>query len=589
MTTPAGADRDFALLALISSTAACLGALLADLVLGLTVTTGLAGGPWQIPDLGEWLTVATHPFTPAASPSPWRPELAGRQELYWTVTAGLFAVTVLVGVMLGVGIRRFVWPPKPGHASRAEVRAELSVSTARRTAAWTRPGLTASQRRRATVEHLAVPCHRTAGGARLWTPLENPTGVIAPTQSGKSRGDLVHKALAAPGMLLCSSTKPDLFEFTALARQRHGQGPVVVFDATGTVTWPHQLRWSPVDGCTDPTVARQRAETMVEAASIDLAQVGGNDKVFRSRATTVLAAYLLAAALNDRTVDALVRWSTTRDTEPVELLKPHYPDLARNLRAELGMVAETSDAVWMSVRRVTEPLMDPRLRDLCSPAPGEGFNAKDFVASQGTLFIIAGEQQAAHAVPLLTALADHLLSTEQELALEQPHKRLDPPASNVLDELPNATPIFHLPKVISDSAGRGVLIHWSTQSLAQLEDLYGLEGARQLVDNTTTLTVFGGLKDQRTLEWISLLTGQHDRRRYQQFSDGLFAPGRTSVGTESVPTYRPGEVRTLRRNHVLIIHRHLRPILAKVLDVSRRPDWHALRRDIRSVRDGQES
>ncbi|WP_223198517.1 type IV secretory system conjugative DNA transfer family protein [Solihabitans fulvus] len=194
------------------------------------------------------------------------------------------------------------------------------------------------------------------------------------------------------------------------------------------------------------------------------------------------------------------------------------------------------------------------------------------------------KQQAAHAVPLLTALADHMLSTEQELALQQPHKRLDPPASNVLDELPNATPIFRLPNVISDSAGRGVLIHWNTQSLAQLEDLYGLEGARQLVDNTTTLTVFGGLKDQRTLEWISLLTGQHDRRRYQQFSDGLFAPSRTSVGTETVPTYRPGEVRTLRRNQVLVIHRHLRPILAKVLDVSRRPDWPALRRDVRSVR-----
>ncbi|MGH3886503.1 MAG: hypothetical protein ACRDSZ_08010 [Pseudonocardiaceae bacterium] len=45
----------------------------------------------------------------------------------------------------------------------------------------------------------------------------------------------------------------------------------------------------------------------------------------------------------------------------------------RNLRAEIGMVAETSDAVWMSVRRVIEPLMDPRRRQLSLFSWGEGW------------------------------------------------------------------------------------------------------------------------------------------------------------------------------------------------------------------------
>ncbi|MGH3901631.1 MAG: hypothetical protein ACRDTA_25930 [Pseudonocardiaceae bacterium] len=51
-----------------------------------------------------------------------------------------------------------------------------------------------------------------------------PTGTLTPTQSGKSRRDLVHKALAAPGALLCSTTKPDLLEFSALARTRAVRG-----------------------------------------------------------------------------------------------------------------------------------------------------------------------------------------------------------------------------------------------------------------------------------------------------------------------------------------------------------------------------
>jgi hypothetical protein len=63
-------------------------------------------------------------------------------------------------------------------------------------------------------------------------------------------------------------------------------------------------------------------------------------------------------------------------------------------------------------------------------------------------------------------------------------------------------------------------------------------------------------------------------------------PGRTSLGTETVPTYRAGEVRTLRRGHVLVIHRGLDPILARAIDVSERADWSQLSRDVDRVRVG---
>ncbi|MCA1696747.1 MAG: type IV secretory system conjugative DNA transfer family protein, partial [Actinobacteria bacterium] len=113
---------------------------------------------------------------------------------------------------------------------------------------------------------------------------------------------LVHKAIAAPGALLCSTTKPDLLEFSALSRTRRPHaGPVLVYDATGAVSWPAKLRWSPIAGCEDSDVARRRAHTMVEAASVELAGVGGNDKVFRDRAKTVLQAYLMAAAIHGTT------------------------------------------------------------------------------------------------------------------------------------------------------------------------------------------------------------------------------------------------------------------------------------------------
>lgn len=589
------ADRDLALMGLLIAFLAGVMALGAALMFGAAITTALVGGPWRMPAADTWVPGAFTVLGNAANPGdglgePWGTALTGHLRLYWTITLVVivFGATTITAVAVPAW-RRF-GPLPAGHASRHDIRQELSVAAARITAEWTRPSLSPAQRRRAPLEQIAVPLYRGPGGEQMCTPLENPTGTIAPTQSGKSRRDLVHKVLAAPGALLCSTTKADLLEFSALARtRRHHGGPVLVYDATGTVSWPAKLRWSPIVGCHDPDVARRRAHTMVEAASVELAHVGGNDKVFRDRAKTVLQAYLLAAALRGHDVGALVRWAVSKppDQEPVKLLQEGgYAELARNLRAEIGMVAETSDAVWMSVRRVVEPLMEPRLRELCTPRDGEDFDARPFIAAQGSLYLVAGQHQAAQAAPLLTALVEYWLTTAQDMALTYPARRIDPPVTTVLDELTNATPVPQLPDIVSDSAGRGVLIHWAAQSLAKLEDVYTLPRARQLLDNTTTLSVWGGLKDQRALEWVSLLSGHHDRLRYQQHSQGMLSPGRTAVGTETVPTYRPGAVRMVHRGRVLVIHRNLSPILARTVDVKKRPDWAELSRDVEAVRAG---
>ncbi len=58
--------------------------------------------------------------------------------------------------MVGLGWRR--WGPTPaGHASRREIRRELSLPAARATALWTRPGLSDRDRARAPLDEVAAP------------------------------------------------------------------------------------------------------------------------------------------------------------------------------------------------------------------------------------------------------------------------------------------------------------------------------------------------------------------------------------------------------------------------------------------------
>ncbi|WP_410585502.1 type IV secretory system conjugative DNA transfer family protein [Amycolatopsis sp. lyj-108] len=587
-------DRDAALMGLIIAALILILALVAAINTAAAVTCGVTGSGWSWPPFPAWLPNAGRIIVAPASPGahlrePWASALDDNATVFWAITAVLVALIATAVVALAIVGRRRWRLVKPGHATRRDMRKTLSPRRARVTAAWTRGDLTKQERKAAGLTEVAVPLHRGPNHQLLVTSLENPTGVIAPTRSGKSRTDLIHKVLAAPGALYASTTKPDLAEWAMLARTRRPDaGPVLLCDATGTVHWPARVRWSPITGCHDPSVALRRAETLIEASSLGLRETGGNDKVFRGRASIVLQAYLLAAADHQRTVTDLVSWAITKpaDQEPVELLSARYPNFAYNLASEIGMVAETSDAVWMSVRRALEPFMNPAIRDFATPPPGEELDIQDFLLRKGSMFVIAGEHQAPQARPVLTALGEQVVTTAQDLALEQERRRLEPAATMIFDELFDGTPVPRLPGLIADTSGRGVLIHWSAQSRSQLDELYGEHGRRQLIDNTLTLTVFDSIKDDKTLEWLSTLAGHHRRKTYQQHSDGWFGAGRTATGAEDALTYRPGAIRTLDKGRVLIIHANLRPILGRTVDVSRRQDWDQLNADVDAIRSG---
>jgi len=507
------------------------------------------------------------------------------------VTAVAFIVFAVVGFPLtldGIWAAKRLAPNAAGHATRAEIKAELSENRARETAVWTRPGMSEKDRRHCPVTEVAVPLHADEHRRPLWLPLENPTGVIAPTQSGKSRRDLTHKILAAPGGMLVSTTKPELFLWTAMGRVRRGV-PVLLFDVTGAVDWPAQVRWSPIDGCEDPTQAMRRAKALVDAAAVDLGTVsGGNEKTFRTRAYGVIRSYLVAAAISGEQVGALVDWAASMDEVPVRILDERFPQLATNLRAELKMVPETRDAVWMSVRKAIEPFLQDRIQALCSPPRGAGFDAEAFIRSGGALYLIAGEKSAADVAPVLTALVDHVITTARDMAARSAEERMDPVFSVFLDELPTATPVPDLPQTCADSAGRGVLIHWVAQSRAQLEQTYGHEGARSLIDNSAALVAFGGIKDEKTLEWLAKLCGDHDVTRKSRSSGGLFSgSGQTTTSLQRLPKYQAATIREIPRDRALIIFRHMAPILARTTDVSERPDAKALLADRATLREAE--
>jgi hypothetical protein len=77
-------------------------------------------------------------------------------------------------------------------------------------------------------------------------------------------------------------------------------------DPAGSATWPTRLRWSPLGGCSDVTVAGRRATALM----VGLGGMSSNDNI-RDEAATLLIIYLMAAAAAGQDMAQLLTWVTT--------------------------------------------------------------------------------------------------------------------------------------------------------------------------------------------------------------------------------------------------------------------------------------
>jgi type IV secretory pathway TraG/TraD family ATPase VirD4 len=515
---------------------------------------------------------------------------------FWLVT--FVVITVLIGAYwwFTVMAYRLAAPTGTGFASRADLARELSVSTCRKRARTTRPDLDRKSRLLAPPTQVGIPLHQAAVRRQaLWLPLENATGVIAPQQSGKTLMDLLHKVIAAPGGVIVTSTKLDLFLLSAKARERSGS-PVQVLDLTGAAHWEQVVRWNPIRGCTTIKAARRRAQALLRATTGDAYEgQAGNHAFFERRAVDVLTAYLLAAGIAEAPLDDFVSWcQNDLDTEAAAILRnrPEYAAVRRTLQQAQAVVEETRSGIWETIRDAITCLTDPDVAESALPRGGElGFDPETFIRSGGTVYVIGSEDDAASQAPLITAYVQDVLDTARRIAIADSttngRERLTPPFTAVLDEVASICPLPDLPSTLSDSAGRGVLVHYALQSPAQAQSRWG-KAAATLFDNTTALTIFGGLKSEETLKWASLLAGRRLEERRTRQSRGFADAGSIQIGSERSDLLEPAAVRQLPRGRALLIMRSMPALIVRLVPAWKRPDWKQLQADAQAVRTGQD-
>lgn len=351
----------------------------------------------------------------------------------------------------------------------------------------------------------SVFCGRAQYGHGLRLAIQLHLTLFGPPRSGKTQF-LARIILRYPGSVVSTTTKPDIFRATSGIRGCRGR-PVVVFNPQrlGGREVASTIRWDPIPGCQDPTVATRRALAMCEAVSTEDTEGGS---FWTEQAGNQLRALFCAAALAGYDFSRVVSWILTGHTRDAErILREHgHEQWAATVGLMHGKAERTTATIRLVLSTTVAFFTDPAMAECVLPGQGPGFDIEGFLRSGGTLYLIGESRgKTSPIAPLFAGLVTEIHWQATQMAAGMPGGRLDPPVLFCLDEVTQIVPI-PLPSILADSGGRGIQIITACHGLSQLQERWGEHGAQAVID-TTNLVLLGNIKDDGLLEKVSKLAG----------------------------------------------------------------------------------
>ena len=392
------------------------------------------------------------------------------------------------------------------------------------------------------------------GALAVYSPVEDVTLRVGGPRTGKS-GEMADHIADAPGAVIATSTRLDLLE--TVGPLRGTRGPVHVFNPSGLGGVPSTVGFDPLAGCEVPATAYARAQDMLGSAGGDTER-----EYWTAQARRVLSGLLHAAALGGASMHDLLGWVAAPDAAKAQVLAFLRRSPATAYVADVGQFLSTNDKTRSSITSTIMPALSWLTVETAAGAAAAPLDVAGLLAERGTVFLLGADD--GQTAPLIAALTGHIAREARRLASLRPGGRLDPPLTLALDEAALICPV-PLDQWTADMGGRGVTIHIAVQSLAQLRQRWGDDGAAAILNNAATVLVFGGTRDPEDLRAWSTLAGD-----------------RVDEDLGLVPVLSPAQIAQLPEGRVLIIRRATPAAIGTVRMAWRRRDVRrALRQDRR--------
>ncbi|MCE5292026.1 MAG: TraM recognition domain-containing protein [Nocardiaceae bacterium] len=428
-----------------------------------------------------------------------------------------------------------------------------------------------------------------AGRRELRSPWEWVIIAIAGARMGKTAALAIPAACAAPGALVATSNKKDLYTHTAGVRSV--QGRVWLFDLQGVTTGNPRSRatfwFNPLLPVVDLPSAKVVGGYFISSAVAENARV---DAYFDGNARDLLGSYILAAALASGDLRHVVEWLIdTQSRVPVTVLETHgYRGLAETMRGKQAVNARQRDGFYDMARRFLAPLDEPRFAEAVLPCrrtvigvdmnqqltfmPGEyvhrleEFNPPEFVRiGIDTVYALSKEGEDS-ASAIATALIGAILEAADHHGAAQPSGRLDVPLVAVLDEAANICRLQQLPDWYSHYGSRGIIPITILQSPSQGKRVWGETRYAAMCDAANLEWYGGNVADDGYLDSLSKSIGDHYvRTESHTASLGVFNGGAGSrqAGWERERIFDTSDLKALPSGRAIVTLAGSKPLLVR--------------------------
>jgi type IV secretory pathway TraG/TraD family ATPase VirD4 len=396
--------------------------------------------------------------------------------------------------------------------------------------------------------------------------LASPPGygvmVVGASRSGKTTSILSPSVVRWDGPVIATSIRSDVLRNSWEAREEAGW-PVLIYNPKNQGGFGSNT-WSPLVAAMGDKPwpgARRMATALIEASGIVENGANQSQDFWNAAAADYLAPVLLAAAVDGPSMEPVLRWLQKGDKARVEIRRQlsDHPEALSAAEAVWKLVPKQRDSIYLTARTALSAYQDDDVMSTCrSDGPLPDITPDSVLGSTGdnatpgaTLYVISPPTDWRYFAPLFTALLTSLIDAAYNRAEQE--TSLDPPLLLALDEVANIAPIHDLPSIVSTAAGAGIQVVTGFQDLAQAERIWGVDGARTLLQNHYARLILGGTADLATLEWAQAMLGEVESERITQSTEGTFGRRTTSRSSERMPVATAAELRTMPRGTALLI------------------------------------
>ncbi|GAA3380698.1 hypothetical protein GCM10020367_69020 [Streptomyces sannanensis] len=366
--------------------------------------------------------------------------------------------------------------------------------------------------------------------------------IMAP-RAGKSTALAIPIAMEAPGALLLTSNKADVYAATYSDRRRAGS--TWVFDTQAVAQTERAMWWDMLAEGETPERAERLASHFTNQISSEAA-----DPFWSQSANDLLVGFFRAAWHDGASIKDVMKWvADPQEKAPLRILYQHEPVLAEQVEGSIAIAEETQSGIYQNARTALSGLRDEQVLTWVMPDQHrDRFDPEEFSLTRDTLYLLSKKGGTASAV--VAALADAVFTAASETG-ERHGGRLPEPMRAVLDEAANICKIGDLPDLYSHLGSRGITPYVILQSYRQGVKAWGEVGMDAMWGAATKKIIGAGVDDPKFVSDIATLIGQHTVHRgsYSKSRDG----GSKSWSEQREQIREAADVRAMSKGTALLL------------------------------------